>query len=119
MPEIMSVIISAVISVIASTGILALVAKWWVESALNEAKQKRERETERRRERYRLEDQYRHATGRALFWLGFGARAFEKAEQRNFWDGDMEKSLEALDEAERKIKELDQQQLAEVNEPNK
>ena len=119
MPEIMNIIISAVISVVASTGILALVLKWWVDNALNEAKEKRERETKNRRERYRLEDQYRHATGRALFWLGFGAKAFEKAEDRGYWDGDFNKSLEALDEVEKKIKELDQQQLAEINEPNK
>lgn len=116
MPQLDSVW-TLVLSVLGSTGICTLVMKFMVESALKEAREKRELETHRRQERYKLEDEYRHDIGRCLFWLWHGAKEFERDQAKGYWNGELESAIAAMNATEKKQKELDQQQLAELNEP--
>ena len=71
--------LTVVASIIASTGITAVVMKFFVESALKKAQEKKKIEQQRREERYKLDDEWQHNVGRVLFvdvrwWRPDGSR---------------------------------------------
>lgn len=112
----MDTVLTVIASVVASTGIVTVIMKFFVESALKRAQEKRKVEQERREERYKLDDEWQHNVGRALFWMHHGIRQHEKAEPHGYWNGELAKSMEAMEATEKKKKALDREQLAEVNE---
>lgn len=110
-------VITVIISTVLSSGIVTIIMRWFVESALKEANEKRKHEIQLRQERYAAEDRIQHAVGRCLFWLYHGAKAYEKTEKRGFWNGELEAAYTELTNAEAAEKEIDRQQLAAANEP--
>lgn len=96
-------------------GITALVFQWWVKSALERAQRKRDEDAEQRRQRYAVQDEYQHALGRTIFWIIHGLEQYERAEGKHYWNGDLHKAYTALESAEAKAKELDREQLADLN----
>ena len=117
MDEVVRTALTTVISALLSTGIASLVLRFSVEGALKEARERKEQEVHRRQERYKIEDEYTHDVGRCIFWLWHGAKAFEAENGKRYWNGELEQAVERMNRTEQRRKELDQQQLAEVNEP--
>lgn len=112
----MNTVLTVVASVLASTGIAAAVMKFLVESALKEAQEKKKQEQERRERRYKLDDELQHNISRALFWIHHGIKAHEKAEPHCYWNGELQKAMDEMGDTEKRKKNLDREQLAEVNE---
>lgn len=113
--ETVNVIAATVVSTILSSGIVTIVMKFLVESALKEAQDKRKHDRERSEKRYKLEDEWQHDVGRVLFWLHHGVKTFEKAEDKGYWNGELQAAVDRMNKTESEIKELDREQLAEVN----
>lgn len=112
----MNTVLTVVTSVLASTGIATVVMKFLVESALKEAQEKKKQEQERRERRYKLDDELQHNISRALFWIHHGIKAHEKAEPHCYWNGELQKAMDEMGDTEKRKKNLDREQLAEVNE---
>ena len=106
------------LSGLAGSALAAAVFQWWVKSTLDRLQKKRDAELAHRRDRYALEDEYRHAVGRVLFWLHHGVKSYEKAEAKGYWNGELARAIETLESVEARKKELDREQLAEANEVN-
>lgn len=104
------------LSALAGSALSVAVFQWWVKSTLDRLQHNRDAELERRRDRYAVEDEYEHAVGRVLFWLHHGVKAYEHAEQHGYWNGELQKAIDTLEKVETRKKELDREQLAEVNE---
>ena len=69
-----------------------------------------------RQKKAELEAEYRSALGRFSFWLARGCERYKKEEGKDYWNGEMQKAYENLDNVENKIKELDRAMLAERTE---
>lgn len=108
-------IIACAISAVAGSALTATIFQWWVKNTLDRVQAHRDAELKRRRERYAIEDEYDHCVGRVLFWLKHGAQKHEQGDQRGYWNGELEKAFGALEDAEAKKKEIDREQLAEIN----
>jgi hypothetical protein len=112
----MTTLLTFAASVVASTGIATLVMNFIVESALKSAQEKKKVEQERRERRYKLDDEWQHDVSQVLLWVHHGIRLHEKAEQKEFWNGELEQAMEEMNNTEKKRKELDRDQLAQANE---
>ena len=108
--------LTIVASIVASTGITAVVMKFFVESALKKAQEKKRVEQQRREERYKLDDEWQHDVGRVLFWMHHGIKLHEKGEPKEYWNGELQKAMDDMNATEQKRKALDREQLAEANE---
>lgn len=102
----METVWTIIASVLASTGLAAAVMKYVVESALKEAQHRKKIEQERREERYKLEDEWQHNVGRVLFWIHHGIKRHERNEPKEYWNGELKKSMEEMLETEHKKKKL-------------
>lgn len=111
----MNTVLTVAVSVLASTGCASIILKFFLESALKEALEKKKQEQERRERRYKLDTELQHDIGRVIFWLYHGIRAHEKAEPHGYWNGELQKAVDEMFETEKQEKDLDREQLAEVN----
>lgn len=108
-------IIKCAISAVMGSALTATIFQWWVKNTLDRVQAKRDAELKRRRERYAIEDKHDHCVGRVLFWLKHGAQKYEQENHNGFWNGELEKSFQSLEAVEDEIKEIDREQLAEIN----
>lgn len=106
------VLTAALTSFLAGGGLMFYLFKLYFEHKLKQVQERRDAEAERQRRRYINQREYQHALGRTLFWLVRGCKSFEEHEQRHFWNGELQEAHAALEEAERKGKELDREILA-------
>jgi hypothetical protein len=111
----METLISVITSVLASTGIVTLIVKFMIESALKKAQDKKKLEQEWRETRYKLDDEWEHEIGRVLFWIHHGIKLHEKAEPHEYWNGELQKAMDDMKETEERKKDLNREQLAEIN----
>lgn len=111
----MEAILTVIASVLSSAGIATVIMKFIVENALKEARDRKKVEQERREERYKLDDEWQHNVGRVLFWTHHGIKQHEKSEPKAYWNGDLQKAMDEMQATEKKKKNLDRTQLAEVN----
>lgn len=97
-------------------GLTVFLFKRWLEKKLEQAETSAQKHKEEQQERYIVNDEYQHAVGRFLFWTAEGIRNFEEVSGTSYWNGNLQKAYENVEEAEAKRKELDRRQLASVNE---
>jgi hypothetical protein len=108
---------TVLLSVLASTGIAAVVVKFIVEGALKDAQEKRKRDTTYRQEKAKMDDAWKHQVGRTLFWIYHGIKRYEQVEDRGYWNGELMDSLDKMKEIEVQEEALDRDRLAKVIEP--
>ena len=101
--EIWEVILTVIISIIGSGGVLTI----YLKHRLDKAEKKADKARQRRLDMHKYEREMWSATGRALFWI---KRANEKHEPLN---GEYAKAYEEFSEAEHKCKELEREIAAE------
>jgi hypothetical protein len=116
--ETVQLIAATGVSVIISSGVVTVIMKWLVENALKEAQAKRKHDREQSEKRYKLDDEWQHNVGRVVFWLHHGVKSYEQAEAKGYWNGELQEAVAEMSATEAKKKELDREQLAEVNENN-
>ena len=100
-----------------SFGIFALASYFtrrWVEKKIERAENAARERREQARARYRLNDTYMHCVGRVLFWLVHGAKKSDPTHA--YYNGELQSAFDSLVRCENDLKELDRQQLAEINE---
>lgn len=110
------VIGAAVAALVGANGLLFMLLKRWIERKLSDAESRAERRKQEQQERFVVEDEYKHAVGRFLFWAAHGVEEFERDTGKSYWNGDLQTAYEAVKRAEEKKKELDRRQLANLNE---
>lgn len=78
-----------------------------------DAKQKEAEEKRAYRKRKsELEAEYRAALSRYTFWIAKGCERYNKAECKDYWNGEAQEAFENLEFVDNKIKELDRQFLS-------
>lgn len=98
----------AVLAAIGSGGIVAVFLNQKLTAKQKEADEKK---TYRKR-KAELEAEYRSALGRYTFWIAKGCERYNKAECKDYWNGEAQDAYDALEKVENKMKELDRQFLS-------
>ncbi|MDL2254013.1 hypothetical protein LJC49_08110 [Ruminococcaceae bacterium OttesenSCG-928-I18] len=104
-------------------GVLLFTFKLLVDRAVKRLDERRAREKEaeaKRRQRQReyrrreavLSEKKERALGRYLYWIARGAVAFEKNEQKGYWNGEVEQAKQRFEQAEGELKDLQQEWMA-------
>ena len=101
-----------VAAAIGAGGIVSIYLNGRLATKEAEAKQKREY----RKKKAELEAEYRSAQGRFSFWLARGCEKFNKAECKDYWNGEAQEAYENLERIENRIKMLDRAMLADKTE---
>lgn len=97
-----------ILSAIGAGGIISIS----LQSRLNQKEKEADQKKEYRQRKAQLEAEYRSAMGNFSFWLARGCERYNKAENKDYWNGETQKAYENLENIENKIKELDSAMLA-------
>lgn len=110
--EILIAVISAAGGILAGVFSAGGILAKWLEAKIQTAKNEADGRERIRRERYIAEAERDHALGRLLFWVIKGIRRYEEAFGKDVWNGDVLDSFRAFETAEKKLKDMDREQLA-------
>lgn len=97
-------------------GAVATFIIWYIKSILTQAEDKRAKDLAIRQRRFAAEADWEHCLGRTVFWIVHGINAYEKDEGLSYWNGDLKESFDDMQKAENAMKEIDNEQLAKINE---
>lgn len=115
MQGMVSTIVGTLISTILSTGIVTLVLKFCVESALNDARDKKKNYIKQKEERYQVMDEWRDNIGICIFWINHGIKKLENEEHKGYWNGELQEAIDHLESTRKHQDEIERKQLSELN----
>ena len=97
-----------ILSAIGAGGLISV----YLQSRLNKKEKEADQKKEYREKKAQLEAEYRSAMGNFSFWLARGCERYDKAEKKDYWNGETQKAYEYLKNTENKIEELERAMLA-------
>ena len=96
-------------------GFVLLIVKFFIERWLKNLTEEKDAVKKKRVEKFKAEYEYRHAIGRLIYHIHRGIYELEQEQGKRYWDGPFDQAFQQFEEAEKNVKDLEVEELAEAN----